>query len=190
MAFRASPNLAAVLVVTTVLLVPGCSAPEPVPTPPPARLEDRGPYWCGLVPLPALRVMSGYAAPLSESSGGVPETHGQCSLDSDYRRFSLTWGSSNADTLLRVARDNYDSADPSPLPADLGEGLFAYTGRTPDALPYHATMVFRCGKRRPWFSMGAAEVAKGRDAYRDFMELLRIARTRFGVIHGCAPAPK
>ncbi|WP_443184020.1 hypothetical protein [Nonomuraea sp. 3N208] len=48
-------------------------------------------------------------------------------------------------------------------------------------------MLFRCGDERPWMGIDFSEVAKGRNVVADSIELLRIARSRYGEIHKCKP---
>ncbi|MFG1685409.1 hypothetical protein ACGFNP_34975 [Nonomuraea sp. NPDC049269] len=125
--------------------------------------------------------------PLEESKDGVPTTHGGCALRNTYNRFSLNWSVRGGSEALDLARENFGRKQLSVLPLDLGKGLIAYTGESARTKPYVAFMLFRCGDKRPWMGIDLSEMAKGRDPVKDFTELLRIARHRFGEIHHCTP---
>ncbi|MFI7466901.1 hypothetical protein [Nonomuraea sp. NPDC049646] len=162
------------------------SPPEPTASPQP--VSDSGPYWCDVVPQEAIRTISGLAIPLEENKDGVPATHGACSLRNEYNRFSLNWSIRDGEGALELARENFGKKRLSELPADLGKGLIAFTGNSPRTKPYVAFMLFRCGNDRPWMGMDVSQVAQGRDLVKDFTDLLRIARERYGRLHDCVPA--
>ena len=177
-------------------LVSGCSgnkgqdakaSPSPVDAGP---LVGSAPYWCDVISQQALRQLSGITIPLKESNDGIPSTRGICLIMGGYTRASFAWDMESSERILDTARKNFGRHQLAELPADLGTGLIAYTGRPPESSPYYTMMVFRCGKNRPWISIDLTEVTKGRDAVQGLTELLRIARDRFGVIHGCTPSAK
>ncbi|MFI7424506.1 hypothetical protein [Nonomuraea sp. NPDC049684] len=170
----------------------GCAqqnpSPPAKPTASPQPVSDSGPYWCDVVPQEAIRTISGLAIPLEENKDGVPATHGACSLRNEYNRFSLNWSIRDGEGALELARENFGKKRLSELPADLGKGLIAFTGNSPRTKPYVAFMLFRCGNDRPWMGMDVSQVAQGRDLVKDFTDLLRIARERYGRLHDCVPA--
>ncbi|MFC4112977.1 hypothetical protein [Nonomuraea zeae] len=75
-----------------------------------------------------------------------------------------------------------------PLPADLGDGLAAYLPNTPFAdQPYRVSAKFRCGDKQRLIDIYLSQVAKGRDAIKDLIELMRIAQKRYGHLYNCTP---
>ncbi|MEU8143028.1 hypothetical protein [Nonomuraea sp. NPDC048901] len=172
----------------------GCANPSSSPTQPTPKviadtspITDTSPYWCKIFPQQAIRKISGLTIPLEESIDGVPTTHGGCILKNEYIRFSLNWSTSGGDEALKLARENFGSHQLAELPADLGKGLIAYTHDLPITSPHVAFMLFRCGDERPWMGIDFSEAAKGRNMVTDSVELLRVARTRYGKIHHCTP---
>ncbi|MGW4411908.1 hypothetical protein ACWEJ6_48405 [Nonomuraea sp. NPDC004702] len=127
--------------------------------------------------------------PLQEDKGGVPATHGICTLRNGYTRLSVVWSERDGDNVMDLARENFGAYRLSALPADLGEGFIAYTRRSPRTNPYYTMMLFQCGSKRPWISVDLSEVAKGRDPVSDLTRLLSIARARYGELHKCTPKP-
>ncbi|MFI7232498.1 hypothetical protein ACIBO5_55700 [Nonomuraea angiospora] len=161
--------------------------PTPKITADTSPITDSGPYWCDVFPQQAIRKISGLTIPLEESIDGVPATHGGCILKNEYTRFSLNWSTRGGDEALELARKNFGRHQLTELPADLGEGLVAYTRDLPITNPYVAFILFRCGDKRPWMGIDFSEVAAGRNVVTDSIELLRIARNRYGKLHNCSP---
>lgn len=172
----------------------GCTNPsgsrtQPAPkiTADTSPITDSSPYWCKIFPQQAIRKISGLTIPLEESIDGVPTTHGGCILKNEYTRFSLNWSIRGGDEALKLARENFGRYQLAELPSDLGKGLIAYTRDLPITNPHVAFMLFRCGEEHPWMGIDFSEAAKGRNMVTDSVELLRVARTRYGKIHHCTP---
>jgi hypothetical protein len=53
--------------------------------------------------------------------------------------------------------------------------------------PYRVSAKFRCGGRDRMIDIYLVQVAKGRDAIKDMIELMRIAQKRYGEIYDCIP---
>ncbi|NRQ38599.1 hypothetical protein HII36_43265 [Nonomuraea sp. NN258] len=190
------PARALITVIGALLaLVSSSGCPREPPSPPPKptvdtrAIVDVGPYWCDVIPRQAVRIISGLSLPLTESTWGVPTTHGGCLLRNGYTRFSLYWSARGGDQALDLALENFGSRRLAGLPADLGEGLIAYTGESSGTNPYVVFMLFRCGDERPWMGIDFSEAAKGRNVVADSIALLRIARHRYGEIHECTDKP-
>lgn len=76
------------------------------------------------------------------------------------------------------------------LPAELGDGLAAYLPNTPFAdQPYRVSAKFPCGDQDRMIDIYLARVAKGRDAIKDLIALMRIAQKRYGELYDCTPGP-
>ncbi|RVX44909.1 hypothetical protein EDD27_7676 [Nonomuraea polychroma] len=176
-------------------MVTGCTGTGSPSSPSPdnktiaSPVTDAPPYWCDFLPQQAVRTISGLTLPLQEDKSGVPATHGICTLRNEYTRLSVVWSVRDGDSTMDLARKNFGEHQLAALPADLGTGLIAYTGRLPRTNPYYTMMLFRCGAQRPWISVDLSEVAKGRDPVSDLTQLLSIARNRYGELHKCTPKP-
>ncbi|MGW4794753.1 hypothetical protein ACWEPC_20320 [Nonomuraea sp. NPDC004297] len=176
-------------------MVTGCTGPGSPSSPSPdnkviaSPIIDSSPYWCDFLPQQAVRAISGLTLPLQEDKGGVPATHGICTLRNEYTRLSVVWSVRDGDNTMNLARKNFGNHQLAALPANLGTGLIAYTGRLPRTNPYYTMMLFRCGDQRPWISVDLSEVAKERDPVSDLTQLLSIARVRYGELHKCTPEP-
>lgn len=176
-------------------LLTGCTSTGSPPSPSASNktaaspVTDSPPYWCDFLPQQAVRTISGLTLALQEDKSGVRTTHGICTLRNEYTRLSVVWSIRDGDNVLDIARKNFGEHQLADLPADLGKGLIAYTGRLPRTNPYYTMMLFRCGEKRPWISVDLSEVSKGRDPVSDLTQLLSIARERYGELHECTPKP-
>lgn len=177
-------------------LLTGCTGTNPPPSPSPsdkisaAPLTDSPPYWCDFLPQQAVRTISGLTLPLQEDKGGVPTTHGICTLRNEYTRLSAVWSIRDGDNVLDTAQKNFGEHRLAELPTELGKGLISYTGRPPQTKPFYTMMLFRCGDKRPWISIDLSEIDKGRNPVSDLTQLLSIARKRYGELHKCTPKPR
>ncbi|MDA0632014.1 hypothetical protein OUY22_01195 [Nonomuraea sp. MCN248] len=197
MPFRVTRQSRSAVVGLTLLFVlaAGCtddtstSSPGPEAKTSSSPVVDSSPYWCDFLPQQAVRTITGLSITIEERKTGVPTTHGQCALRNDYDRLSLVWSVRDGDGVLDTARENFGDRQLATLPENLGTGLIAYTARLPRSRPYYTMMLFRCGKKRPWISVDLSEVREGRDPVSDLIELLTIARERYGQLHRCTPTP-
>jgi hypothetical protein len=53
--------------------------------------------------------------------------------------------------------------------------------------PYRVSANFRCDSKERMLDIYLAQVAKGRDALKDLIDLMRIAQKRYGELHNCTP---
>ncbi|MEU0567566.1 hypothetical protein ABZ297_19570 [Nonomuraea sp. NPDC005983] len=92
------------------------------------------------------------------------------------------------DFVLEDRRQVYSRHGGVTLPSNLGDGLAAYLPDTPFAdQPYRVVAKFRCDGKDQLITIYLAQVAKGRDAIKDMIELMRIAQKRYGKVYGCTP---
>ncbi|MER6944939.1 hypothetical protein ABT294_13025 [Nonomuraea sp. NPDC000554] len=181
-----------------VILAAACTANDdaaPVSTPPRQPIADSAPYICRLVPEQALRLVSGATGSLVEKTTGN-ESSGECRapdtpphpLEVDWLRVGDGTSQEHLDFVMDDRRQVYSRHDGVTLPTDLGDGLAAYLPNTPFAdQPYRVSAKFRCGSKDRMIDIYLAQVAKGRDAIKDMIELMRIAQKRYGELYGCTP---
>lgn len=153
-------------------------------------IVDAGPYWCWYMPQQAVRQITGLNAPLTEHRDGDWPTHGGCSLRYLYNRVGVEWSTHGGKSVLKNAHLNFDEVKLVDFPGSLGEGVVAYTGRSPATRPYYSIVWFRCGKKEPWIKIEMSEVAKGRSTAEDLIQLLRVSMQRYGKVHKCEPKPR
>jgi hypothetical protein len=68
--------------------------------------------------------------------------------------------------------------------------MAAYVRSAPFANePYRVSARFRCGIRERMVDIYLPQVAKGRDAIKDLIALMRIAQKRYGELYDCTPSP-
>ncbi|MGN9837948.1 hypothetical protein ACTMTI_07490 [Nonomuraea sp. H19] len=92
------------------------------------------------------------------------------------------------DFVLDDRRQIYTRHGGVTLPTDLGDGLAAYLPNTPVAdQPYRVSAKFLCGGKERMIDVFLAGVAKGRDAIKDLIDLMRIAQKRYGDLYDCTP---
>ncbi|MBB5964483.1 hypothetical protein [Planomonospora venezuelensis] len=147
------------------------------------------------MPEQAFRLVSGVTEPLMEKTYGG-ESSGECQdPDASLPPLIVTWlwageGTSqeHLDYLLDSRRQLYSRYDGTTLPTDLGKGWAAYlsTSALPDPL-YRVSAKFRCDGKDRMIDIYLAQVAEGRDAIKDMIELMRIAQKRYGELYGCTP---
>ncbi|MEV4574741.1 hypothetical protein AB0K16_15930 [Nonomuraea jabiensis] len=181
-----------------MLLATACTSENDVVfTPAPALkpIADSAPYICKLVPEQAFRAVSGATGSLVEKVSGN-ENSGDCwAPDTTPRPLEVGWlqvgdGTSqeHLDFVMDDRRRLYSRHGGVTLPLDLGEGLAAYLPNTPFAdQPYRVSAKFRCGSKERLIDIYLAQVAKGRDAFKDMTELMRIAQKRYGKLYNCTP---
>ncbi|MFG1702458.1 hypothetical protein ACFLIM_04630 [Nonomuraea sp. M3C6] len=64
--------------------------------------------------------------------------------------------------------------------------MAAYLPNTPFAdQPYQVSAKFRCGGKERLIDIYLAQIAKGRDAMKDLIALMRIAQKRYGEVYNC-----
>jgi hypothetical protein len=182
------------LVLLTVACAPEndmVSTPSPVTQP----IVDSSPYICKLIPEQALRSVSGSTGALAERTNGG-EKSGECwAPDTTPRRLQVGWlqvGDGTSQESLDFAMDDrrlvYTRHGGVTLPSELGDGLAAYLPDSPFAdQPYRVSAKFHCGGKERMIDIYLAQVAKGRDAIKDMIELMRIAQKRYGDLYDCTP---
>ncbi|WP_185071948.1 hypothetical protein [Nonomuraea jabiensis] len=90
--------------------------------------------------------------------------------------------------LMTDRRSVYTRHSGVELPTELGEGMAAYVTNSPLAdQPYRVSAKFGCGDEDRMIDIYLAQVAKGRDAFKDMTELMRIAQKRYGKLYNCTP---
>ncbi|GAA3214265.1 hypothetical protein [Nonomuraea helvata] len=168
------------------------STPAPVPQP----VVNSSPYVCKLIPEQAFRTISGITAPLVERINGT-ENNGDCRApDASTPRLGVWWAREGSgmprehmDFLMHEdRRPLYSRYGGISLPPDLGDGMAAYVRSAPFAdQPYRVSALFRCGAKERMIDIYLPQVAKGRDAIKDMIELMRIAQKRYGELYNCTP---
>lgn len=169
------------------------STPAPVPQP----VVDSAPYVCKLIPEQAFRLVSGATGPLAETTDGSELDHNCWAPDTTPRPLEVRWMQEGAgvprgqlDFVLDDRRKVYSRHGGVTLPADLGDGLAAHLPNSPFATqPYRVVAKFRCNDKEQLMTIYLARVAKGRDAIKDLIALMRIAQKRYGELYDCTPGP-
>jgi hypothetical protein len=184
---------------TALVLLTAACTPENdnVSTPPPITqpITDSAPYVCKLISEQAFRSVSGSTGPLVERTSGG-EKSGECwAPDTTPRSLQVGWlqvGGGTSQESLDFAMDDrrqvYTRHGGVTLPGDLGDGLAVYLPDSPFAdQPYRVSARFSCGAKERMIDIYLAKVAKGRDAIKDMIELMRIAQKRYGALYNCTP---
>lgn len=195
---RRSPAIAALTAVMAAAM--SCTSGEEIvsePAPAPEPISDAAPYICRLVPEKAFHMVSGVDTSLAERTTGA-DNSGECrTADPSPHVLQVGWietdsGTSQAhlDFLLEDRRRVYTRHGGVALPASLGEGMAAYlTNNLPAEQPYRVSAKFTCGGKDRLVDIYLAQVAKGRDAVNDLIDLMRIAQKRYAHLHNCDLTP-
>lgn len=191
-------RLPATLVILA-LLAAACTPEEravSTPAPPPQPIVDSSPYLCGLIPEQAFRAISGVTGPLVERTDGS-ESNGDCQVPHRTPQSLEVWWAEEEAGMSREHMDFLMKEDRRPLysrhggvslPPDLGDGMAAYIRSSPFSdQPYRASAKFRCSGKERMLDIYLSQVAKGRDAIKDLIALMRIAQKRYGHLHNCTP---
>lgn len=184
---------------TALMLLTAACTPEKdaVSTPAPVLhpVVDSAPYICRLVPEQAFRLVSGAAGTLVEKMSGN-EYSGDCSapnmtpppLEVGWLQVGGGTSQEHLDLLIDGRRNIYTRHGGVTLPRDLGDGMAARLTDSPLAdQPYRVSAKFRCGGKDRLVDIYLAQAAKGRDAMKDLIELMRIAQKRYSEIYNCTP---
>ncbi|MEU8248439.1 hypothetical protein [Nonomuraea sp. NPDC048916] len=156
---------------------------------------DSAPYVCTFIPDHAFRLVTGVTGPLVEKTDGN-ERNGDCRApDEAIRSLEVWWMQEgrgmpreHLDFLMNDRRKVYSTYGGVALPADLGDGMAAHLPNPPSAdQPYQVSAKFRCGDRERLIDISLPQIAKGRDAIKDMIELMRIAQKRYGELYDCTP---
>jgi hypothetical protein len=187
------------VVLSVLALLTAACTPEndltATPLPVPQRVVDSAPYVCELVPAQAFRMVSGVTEALVETTDG-DQWDGDCwAPDTTPRHLEVRWLQEGAevprkqiDFVLNDRRKVYTSYGGVTLPTDLGEGWAAYLPNSPFAnQPYRVVAKFSCDGKERLVTLYLAQIAKGRDATKDLIELMRIAQKRYGELYSCTP---
>ncbi|MEV0623314.1 hypothetical protein AB0I81_59060 [Nonomuraea sp. NPDC050404] len=183
-----------------MLLISACTPEKAIVSAPapPQPIVDAPPYVCKLVSAQAFRLVSGASGSFGEETTGTEES-GECqSPETTPRSLQVNWlqadgktGKEHLDFLMKDRRRLYSRHGGVALPADLGDGLVAYVASAPFAeQPYRASSRFPCDGVDRLIDIYLPQVAKGRDAIKDLIDLMRIAQTRYGKLHNCTPSAK
>lgn len=162
------------------------------PSPDVRPVADGAPYVCDLVPESAFRRATGVADPLRSDWGKPQKNDGLCLAlpPKGPAPLGLEWSYEEGEKILRIQRQNWANQSHHQIPPALGRGLAGYQASGGlDGLPNYVIALFRCGKKKPWISIGFVRVVRGRDAVQDMFDFMRIAEKRFGEIHKCTPRP-
>ncbi|TMR99045.1 hypothetical protein [Nonomuraea basaltis] len=167
------------------------STPASVPQP----VVDSAPYVCKLIPEQAFRLVSGVTGPLAEKTDGSRQDGDCWAPDTTPRPLEVRWMQEGEgmpreqlDFVLDDRRKVYSQHGGVTLPADLGDGLAAYLPNSAFAdQPYRVAAKFRCDGKEQLITIYLARFAKGRDAIKDLIELMRIAQKRYGEVYDCTP---
>jgi hypothetical protein len=93
------------------------------------------------------------------------------------------------ESLLDGRRAIYTRHGGVTLPTELGDGMAAYlTNGLLATEPYRVSAKFRCGSKERMIDIHLAQVSKGRDAFKDLAELMRIAQKRYSDLYDCSPS--
>ncbi|WP_141703703.1 hypothetical protein [Planobispora rosea] len=147
------------------------------------------------MPEQAFRLISGVTGPLVEKTDGNESDSDCWAPDTNPRPLEVRWlregdgmPQEQLDFVMDDRRAVYTRHGGVPLPNDLGDGLAAYLPNTPFAAqPYRVVAKFRCDDKEQLITIYLAKVAKGRDAIKDMIELMRIAQKRYGELYDCTP---
>ncbi|WP_327102494.1 hypothetical protein [Nonomuraea glycinis] len=148
-----------------------------------------------LIPEQAFRLVSGVTEPLVEKTDG-DEKVGSCKAPGTSPRHLTVWWMQEGpgmplrhlESLLDGRRNIYTSHGGVDLPTELGDGMAAYlTNGLLATEPYQVSAKFRCDSKERMIDIHLTQVAKGRDAFKDLTELMRIAQKRYGEVYDCAP---
>jgi hypothetical protein len=182
-----------------VLIIAACAPEKQIvstPAPAPKPVVDSAPYVCKLLPEQALRLVSGVIGPISERINGT-ESNGDCRAPDTAPRPLEVWWAREGSGMPREHMDFLMDQDRRPLytryggvalSPDLGEGMAAYVSSAPFAnQPYRVSAKFRCGGKERMIDIYLPQVAKGRDAIKDLIALMRIAQKRYGNLYDCTP---
>ncbi|WP_157529903.1 hypothetical protein [Microtetraspora niveoalba] len=184
---------------SAVCLLAACTSDHAVPPPGAASdrpVADSAPYLCDLVPQRAFLLVSGITGSFTEKRDGS-KSNSSCSAQSaPPYPLAVDWISEQGGTaredidyLLRDRLGVYARHGGVKLPEELGTGMAAYV---PDygsvtQQPYQVTAKFRCDGKEQLLTLRLDQVAKGRDAIKDLIALMRIAQKRYGEVHECVP---
>ncbi|MFI7634310.1 hypothetical protein [Nonomuraea sp. NPDC049400] len=184
-------TLIALALLSTACTPESDTASAPPPTP--QQVADSTPYICKFVPEQAFRLISSTKGLFVEKTRGN-ESSGQCwAPDTTPRPLEVGWlqvgdGTSqeHLDFLMDGRRDLYTRHGGVRLPADLGDGMAAQVTNSPlDDQPYRVSAKFKCGGKERLIDIFLAKVAKGRDAMKDLIALMRIAQKRYSEVYDC-----
>jgi hypothetical protein len=181
-----------------MLLATACATDNDLVSPPVPALQpvvNSAPYVCKLIPEQAFRLVSGIGGALAEKTDGS-QKDGDCwAPDTTPRPLEVRWMQEGdgmpreqLNFVLDDRRQVYRRHGGTDLPADLGDGLAAYLPDTPFAdQPYRVVAKFGCGGKQQLLTIYLTQVAKGRDAIKDLIALMRIAQKRYGDLYDCTP---
>lgn len=177
---------------------PGCSAEPPPADPEP--VADSAPYLCTFVPERALRLVLGVTGQLVDYISGGKES-GECSaprdhpyvmaaawlqeVDENAEEYSEYLTREHLADLLEDKKKAYSRHGGMDIPSDLGDGMTAKIPAGIPNLPYEIAAKFLCGGKERYLTFSFAEFAKGRDPFKDMIELMRIAQKRYAALHKC-----
>ncbi|GAA3531646.1 hypothetical protein GCM10022419_008320 [Nonomuraea rosea] len=189
-----SPALPALLLLAAACTLEKQNVPAPAPVPRP--VADSSPYVCKLVPEQAFRLVSGLSGPLTEKTNGT-ESNGDCRAPDPAPHPLEVWWAREGPGMPREHMDFLMNEDRRPLYSryggvalspDLGDGMAAHVRSAPFTdQPYRVSATFRCSGRERMIDIYLAQVAKGRDAIKDLIALMRIAQKRYGDLYDCTP---
>ncbi|GII95592.1 hypothetical protein [Sinosporangium siamense] len=138
-------------------------------------------------------MISGLNLSLVEEKRGNHESGGCGIAGSVPRALDTVWDQDqperspeHIDFLMDDRRAVFTRHGATKLPTELGEGYAAYIPVVQvDAQNYQVTSRFACSGKDRILDLNIARFAKGRDAVRDMIDLMRIAQKRYGEIHKC-----
>jgi hypothetical protein len=155
-----------------------------------APIRNSPPYWCDLVPQEAFLTITGISGKIYESRDGWLSYNGLCLVYQvpPIAPLGVSWARNGIEIVQRQ-EERYRRFGLTSLHRELGTG---FSVNAPDPMggrPYYVIATFRCGDISPWLSIDLARVAYGRNATQDLSDLMRIAESRFGELHGCMAKP-
>ncbi|QFY07255.1 hypothetical protein GBF35_11645 [Nonomuraea phyllanthi] len=190
------PSPLTVALISLALISTACTPESGIATKTAPALQpvvDSAPYICKLVPEDAFRLLTAATRPPVEKMSGNKDS-GDCfapdatppALEVGWLRVGAGTSQEHMDLLMDSRRDLYTRHDGVPLPADLGEGMAAHVTNSPlDSQPYRVSAKFQCGSKDRMIDIYLPQVAKGRDAIKDMIELMRIAQKRYSKLYNC-----